>query len=82
MLIYSITTNTFGEPRLFGVYESAQAAALAFEHLTKCADPGDEYRLEYEPVRTAKEEKESLANCRRARLERIAEQEAVDKVEV
>ncbi len=40
------------------------------------ADPGDEYRLEYEPVRTAKQEKESLANCRRARLERLAEQEA------
>ena len=65
-----------------GVYSNAKAALIRLEHLTEFADPGDEYRLEYEPVRTAKQEKESLANCRRARLERIAEQEATDKVEV
>ena len=63
MLIYSITTNTFGEPRLFGVYESAQAAALAFEHLTKCADPGDEYRIKYDRLETYAEVKESLDRC-------------------
>ena len=65
-----------------GVYSNAKAALIRLEHLTEFADPGDEYRLEYEPVRTAKQEKESLADCRRARLERIAEQEATDKVEV
>ena len=63
MLIYSITTNTFGEPRLFGVYESAQAAALAFEHLTKYADPGDEYRIKYDWVETYAKVKESIDRC-------------------
>ena len=80
--VFTITSNCFGEPRLMGVYSNAKAALIRLEHLTEFADPGDEYRLEYEPVRTAKQEKESLANCRRARLERIAEQEATDKVEV
>ena len=80
--VFTITSNCFGEPRLMGVYSNAKAALIRLEHLTEFADPGDEYRLEYEPVRTAKQEKESLADCRRARLERIAEQEATDKVEV
>ena len=65
-----------------GVYSNAKAALIRLEHLTEFADPGDEYRLEYEPVRTAKQEKESLANCRRARLERIAAQESAEKAEV
>jgi len=80
--VFTITSNCCGEPRLIGVYSNAKAALIRLEHLTEFADPGDEYRLEYESVRTAKQEKESLANCRRARLERIAEQEATDKVEV
>ena len=60
-----------------GVYGNAKAALLRLEHLLEYADPHDEYRLEYSPVRTAKQEKESLQSCRRARLERIAQQEAV-----
>ena len=48
---------------MFGVYESAQAAALAFEHLTKCADPGDEYRIKYDRLETYAEVKESLDRC-------------------
>ena len=80
--VFTITSNCFGEPRLMGVYSNAKAALIRLEHLTEFADPGDEYRLEYEPVRTAKQEKESLANCRRARLERIAAQESAEKAEV
>ena len=79
--VFAITSNCFGEPRLMGVYGNAKAALIRLEHLTEFADPGDEYRLEYEPVRTAKQEKESLANCRRARLERLAQQEASSDAE-
>ena len=63
MLVYSLMTNTFGEPRLFGVYEDAQAAALAFEHLSKHADPNDEFRIKYDEVETYAEVKESLDRC-------------------
>ena len=73
--VFTITSNCFGEPRLMGVFGNAKAALIRLEHLTEFADPGDEYRLEYEPVRTAKQEKESITNCRRARLERLAEEE-------
>ena len=79
--VFTITSNCYGEPKLMGVYGNAKAALIRLEHLTEFADPGDEYRLEYEPVRTAKQEKESLANCRRARLERLAQQEASSDVE-
>ena len=73
--VFTITSNCYGEPRLIGVYGNAKAALTALEHLTDFTDPGDEYRLEYETVRTAKEEKERLTNCRRARLERLAREE-------
>ena len=79
--VFTITSNCYGEPRLIGVYGNAKAALLRLEHLTEFADPGDEYRLEYEPVRTAKQEKESLTSCRRARLERLAEEETTDESE-
>ena len=45
--VWTITTNTFGEPRMYGVYENAGAAAIAFEHLTNCSDPDDEYRIKH-----------------------------------
>ena len=79
--VFTITSNCYGEPRLMGVFGNAKAALLRLEHLTEFADPGDEYRLEYEPVRTAKQEKESLTNCRRARLERLAAEESTDSNE-
>ena len=72
--VFTITSNCFGEPRLMGVFGNPKAALTRLEHLTEFADPGDEYRLQYEPVHTAKQEKESLTNCRRARLERLAEE--------
>ena len=43
--VYTLTTNTFGEPRLFGVYKDAKGASLAFEHLSMNADPNDEFRI-------------------------------------
>ena len=64
-----------------GVFGNAKAALLRLEHLTEFADPGDEYRLQYEPVRTAKQEKESLTSCRRARLERLAKEETSNESE-
>ena len=70
--VFTLCSNTFGEPRLMGVYGNPKALLLGLEHLLDVADPDDEYRIEYAPVRTAKEEKEKLANCRRARLERLA----------
>ena len=79
--VFTITSNCFGEPRLMGVFGNAKAALLRLEHLTESADPYDEYRLQYEPVHTAKQEKESLTNCRRARLERLAEEETCDQSE-
>ena len=79
--VFTITSNCYGEPKLMGVYGNAKAALIRLEHLTEFADPGDEYRLEYEPVRTAKQEKESLTNCRRSRLERLAEEETSDESE-
>ena len=63
MLVYSLMTNTFGEPRLFGVYEDAKAASLAFEHLTNHADPGDEYRIRFDEVESYAEVKERTDRC-------------------
>ena len=74
--VFTLCSNTFGEPRLIGVYGNAKALLIGLEHLLDIADPDDEYRIEYAPVSTVKQEKEKLANCRRARLERLAEQEA------
>ena len=79
--VFTITSNCFGEPRLMGVFGNAKAALLRLEHLTEFADPDDEYRLQYKPVHTAKQEKESLTNCRRARLERLAKEETSDESE-
>ena len=67
MLVYSLMTNTFGEPRLFGVYADAESASLAFEHLSHCADPGDEYRIRYDNVATLDEVKEMTSRCKACR---------------
>ena len=63
--VYTVTTNFFGEPRLLGVYKDAQAALYAVEHLTDgCPDPGDEWRIRFSIVTTAKQEKDALDKCR------------------
>ena len=33
--VYTVTTNFFGEPRLFGVYKEAQGALTAIQHLKR-----------------------------------------------
>ena len=80
--VFTITSNCCGEPQLMGVFANAKAALTRLEHMLEFADPHDEYRLEYTPVKTAKQEKESLTNCRRTRLERLAAQESAEKAEV
>ena len=63
--VYSVETNYFGEPRLLGVYKDAQAALYAVQHLTEGnPDSGDEWRIRFSTIKTAKEEKEALDRCR------------------
>ena len=35
--VFTVTTNFFGEPRLFGVYKEAAGALAAVEHLMESA---------------------------------------------
>ena len=65
--VYTLTTNTFGEPRLFGVYKDAKGAALAFEHLSLQADPNDEFRIKRMYVEKAEMVQECLDHCRAQR---------------
>ncbi len=67
MSVYAITTNYFGEPRLFGVYESAAAAGVAYEHLAEQCDVGDEFRIRKVSVESYSEVKDSLDRCRAQR---------------
>ena len=45
--VFTITTNFFGAPRLFGVYKEAEGALTAVQHLIEgaCTDDGDEFRI-------------------------------------
>tara|TARA_R100000152_G_scaffold20001_1_gene12770 strand:+ start:569 stop:829 length:261 start_codon:yes stop_codon:yes gene_type:complete len=68
--VYTVETNYFGEPRLLGVYESSttEGALTAVQHLMEATpDPGDEWRIKFLSIRTAKEEKASLGRCRARR---------------
>ena len=65
--VYTLTTNTFGEPRLFGVYKDAKGASLAFEHLSMNADPNDEFRIRRMPIEKAQDVQECLDHCRAQR---------------
>ncbi len=72
--VYTLTTNTFGEPRLFGVYKDAKGASLAFEHLSLQADPNDEFRIKRMYVEKAEMVQECLDHCRAKReLEAVLE---------
>ena len=63
--VFTVETNYFGEPRILGVYKDAQAALYAVQHLTEgCPDPGDEWRIKFTTIKTAKDEKEALDRCR------------------
>ena len=65
--VYTLTTNTFGEPRVFGVYKDAKGAALAFEHLSLQADPNDEFRIKRMYVEKTAMVQECFDHCRAQR---------------
>ena len=64
--VYTVTTNFFGEPRLFGVYKEAAGALAAVEHLTEGGSPddGDEFRIRKCEVESTKSVTEALNRCR------------------
>ena len=64
--VFTVTTNFFGEPRLFGVYKEAQGALTAVQHLTEgCnVDEGDEFRIRKCEVESTKSVTEQLNRCR------------------
>ena len=65
--VYALMTNTFGEPKLFGVYKDAKGAALAFEHLSLQADPNDEFRIQCVEIEKAQDVQACLDHCRAQR---------------
>ena len=64
--VFTVTTNFFGEPRLFGVYKEAAGALAAVEHLTEGGSPddGDEFRIRKCEVESTKSVTEALNRCR------------------
>jgi hypothetical protein len=64
--VFTVTTNFFGEPRLFGVYKEAEGALAAVQHLTEGGSPddGDEFRIRKCEVESTKSVKETLNRCR------------------
>ena len=76
--VWTITTNAMtGTPDMFGVYENAGAAALAFTHLTQCCnDTDDEYRIKMNVVEEYADLVEQYEACNKRRLEAIAKEEA------
>ena len=64
--VYTVTTNFFGEPRLFGVYKEAEGALAAVQHLTEGGSPddGDEFRIRKCEVESTKSVTEQLNRCR------------------
>ena len=64
--VFTVTTNFFGEPRLFGVYKDAEGALAAIQHLTEggCPDDGDEFRIRKCEVESTKSVTEQLNRCR------------------
>ena len=64
--VFTVTTNFFGEPRLFGVYKEAEGALAAVQHLTEGGSPddGDEFRIRKCEVESTKSVNEALNRCR------------------
>ena len=64
--VFTVTTNFFGEPRLFGVYKEAAGAIAAVQHLTETgqADIDDEFRIRKCEVESTKSVTEALNRCR------------------
>jgi len=64
--VFTVTTNFFGEPRLFGVYKESAGAIAAIQHLTEVGntDNGDEFRIRKCEVESTKSVTEQLNRCR------------------
>ena len=64
--VFTVTTNFFGAPRLFGVYKEAEGALAAVQHLTEGGSPddGDEFRIRKCEVESTKSVTEALNRCR------------------
>ena len=64
--VFTVTTNFFGEPRLFGVYKDAEGALTAVQHLTESGqtDIDDEFRIRKCEVESTKSVTEQLNRCR------------------
>jgi len=64
--VFTVTTNFFGEPRLFGVYKEAEGALAAVQHLTEGSnvDEGDEFRIRKCEVESTKSVTEARNRCR------------------
>ena len=64
--VFTVTTNFFGEPRLFGVYKEAEGALAAVQHLTEGGSPddGDEFRIRKCEVESTKSVFEARDRCR------------------
>ena len=73
MNVWTVSSNCTGEPRLFGVFEDAEGAYKAATHLSRFADPGDEFRIQYLEVETTKEVTERTERCEAARREKLEE---------
>ena len=73
MNVWTVSSNCCGEPRLFGVYEDAEGAYEQAAHLSRFADPGDEWRVQYLEVESTKEVKEKAKRCEEAHREHLEE---------
>ena len=76
--VWTITTNALsGSPEMYGVYENAGAASLAFTHLTQfCNDTHDEYRIKMNVVEEYADLVEQYERCNKNRLEALAKESA------
>ena len=71
MNVWTLTTDTFGEPRLLGVYEDAKGVARELTHLSNIADPGDEFRIRFVEVESTKDVNTRTKRCEDARREQL-----------
>ena len=73
MNVWTLTTDTFGEPRLLGVYEDAEGVARELQHLSSVADPNDEFRIRFAEVEETSDVELRTQRCESARKERLEE---------
>ena len=73
MNVWTLTTDTFGEPRLLGVYEDAKGVARELTHLARIADAGDEFRIRFAEVEETSDVELRTQQCEAARRERLEE---------